>query len=78
MGTKPHRTAYRSPWQNPMAERWIGGCRRELFDDVIVFNELHAVRLARAYTGCFQPDRTHLGLEQCCTCSEVEMGGRSG
>jgi len=29
-------------------ERWIGSCRRELFDHVIAFNELHAVRLARA------------------------------
>ncbi len=62
MSTKPCRTAYRSPWQNPVAERWIGGCRRELFDHVIVFNEQHAVRLARAYIGYFHEDRTHLGL----------------
>jgi hypothetical protein len=64
MGTKPRRTAYRSPWQNPMAERWIGGCRRELFDHVIVFNELHAVRLARSYIAYFHEDRTHLGLNK--------------
>ena len=62
MGTKPCRTAYRSPWQNPVAERWIGGCRRELFDHVIVLNDKHAVRLARAYVGYFHEDRTHLGL----------------
>ena len=68
MGTKPHRTAYRSPWQNPMAERWIGGCRRELFDHVIVLNELHAVRLARAYTSYFHEDRTHLGLDKDTPC----------
>ena len=55
-------SAYRSPWQNPVAERWIGGCRRELFDHVVVFNERHAVRLARAYIGYFHEDRTHLGL----------------
>ncbi len=30
MGTKPRRISYRSPWQNPAAERWIGSCRREL------------------------------------------------
>ncbi len=64
MGTKPSRTAYRSPWQNPVAERWIGGCRRELFDHVIVFNERHAVRLARGYLGYFHEDRTHLGLDK--------------
>jgi len=68
MGTKPHRTAYRSPWQNPIAERWIGGCRRELFDHVIVFNELHAVRLARSYIAYFHEDRTHLGLDKDTPC----------
>ena len=26
IGTKPCRTAFMSPWQNPVAERWIGGC----------------------------------------------------
>ena len=34
VGTKPSRTAYRSPWQNPVAERWIGTCRREMLDHV--------------------------------------------
>ncbi len=62
MGTNPCRTAYRSPWQNPVAERWIGGCRRELFDHVVFFNEKLAVGLARAYVGYFHEDRTHLGL----------------
>ena len=62
LGMEPCRTAYRSPWQNPVAERWIGGCRHELFDHVIVFNERHAVRLARSYIAYFQHDRTHLGL----------------
>jgi hypothetical protein len=64
MGTKPCRTSYRSPWQNPVAERWIGGCRRELFDHVVVFSERHAVRLARVYIAYFHEDRTHLGLRK--------------
>jgi len=62
MATKPCRTSYRSPWQNPVAERWIGGCRRELFDHVVVRGESHAVRLAWAYIDYFHEDRTHLGL----------------
>lgn len=61
-GTKPCRTAYRSPWQNPVAERWIGGARRDLFDHVVVLGEKHAVRLARLYIDYFHEDRTHLGL----------------
>ena len=64
MGTAPCRTAYHSPWQNPIAERWIGGIRRELFEHVIVFNERHAVRLAREYIRYFHDDRTHLGLHK--------------
>ena len=64
MGSKPCRTSYRSPWQNPVGERWIGGARRELFDHVIVFGEKHAVRLARRYISYFHEDRTHLGLDK--------------
>jgi transposase InsO family protein len=30
LGSDLVRTAYRSPWQNDVAERWVGSCRREL------------------------------------------------
>jgi len=30
MGSLPVRTAFRSPWQNGIAERWVGSCRRDL------------------------------------------------
>lgn len=39
LGSKLMRTAYRSPWQNGVAERWVGSCRRELLDHVIVLSE---------------------------------------
>ena len=39
IGAKPARTAFRCPWQNPVAERWIGSAGRELLDHVVVFNE---------------------------------------
>lgn len=35
LGSEPIRTAYRSPWQNGVAERWVGSCRRELLDHVM-------------------------------------------
>ena len=38
LGSELIRTAYRSPWQNGMAERWVGSCRRELLDHVIVLS----------------------------------------
>ncbi len=62
MGIKPSRTAYRCPWQNPVAERWIGSCRRELLEHVVVFGERHLVRLIRSYLEYYHGDRSHLGL----------------
>jgi len=29
----------RSPWQNGIAERWVGNCRRELLDHVNILNQ---------------------------------------
>src|SRR5258708_6077336 len=38
-GIEPKQTSFRSPWQNGVAERWVGNCRRDLLDHVIVLNE---------------------------------------
>ncbi len=51
-----------SPWKNPVAERWIGSCRRELLDHVVVLGQRHLVRLVRAYIAYHARDRTHLSL----------------
>ncbi len=64
MGTKPRRISDRSPWQNPVAERWIGSCRRELLEHVVVFDQRHLIRLMRSYTGYYHEDRCHLGLDK--------------
>ncbi len=58
-GTIPRRTAYRSPWQNGVAERWVGSCKRELIDHVIVFNEDHLRRLLREYVNYYNAERVH-------------------
>jgi hypothetical protein len=50
----------RSPWQNGVAERWVGSCRRELLDHVIVLNESHLRRLVRDYLEYYHEDRIHL------------------
>ena len=61
-GLKPKRTSIQSPCQNGTAERWAGGCRRELLDYVIPLNEEHLRRLMREYICYFHEDRTHDGL----------------
>ncbi len=61
-GLKPKRTSIRSPWQNGIAERWVGGCRRELLDHVIPLNEKHLRRLLREYVDYFEHDRIHDSL----------------
>ena len=62
MGSEPVRTAFRSPWQNGVAERWVGSCRRDLLDHVIILNERHLKRLMAEYVRYYHEDRTHLGL----------------
>ena len=62
LGSQPTRTAFRSPWQNGVAERWVGSCRRDLLDHVIVLNEQHLKRLMSEYVRYYHEDRTHLGL----------------
>lgn len=47
-----------------MAERFVGSCRRDLLDDVIVLNERHLKRLMTEYARYYHDDRTHLGLEK--------------
>lgn len=41
MGIEPIRTAFRSPWQNGVAVRFVATVRRELLDHVIILNERH-------------------------------------
>jgi len=62
-GTLEVRTAYRSPWQNPYVERFIGTLRRELLDHVIVLNQAHLERLLREFIhDYYHIARPHQGL----------------
>jgi len=63
-GMKLKRTSPASPWQNGVAERWIGSCRRELLDHVIALYESHLRRLIRDYISCHISDRTHDSLDK--------------
>ena len=62
MGIKPRRIAYCSPWQNCVAERWLGSCRRALLGHVVVFGRRRLVGLIRSYknaTRCEYDGRLH-------------------
>jgi transposase InsO family protein len=64
LGLEQIRTAFRSPWQNGFAERWIGSLRRDCLDHVIAINEWQLRRVVRSYVDYYHEDRTHLGLEK--------------
>ena len=61
-GLKPVRTSVQAPWQNGIAERWIGSCRRELLDHIIALDENHLLRLLREYVAYHHGDRIHDSL----------------
>ena len=58
----PKRTAFRSPWQNGTAERFVGSVRRELLDHVVVMTEDHLRRLLREYTEYYNNERVHTSI----------------
>jgi transposase InsO family protein len=64
MDIAPIRTMVGCPWQNGVAGRWVGSCRRELLDHVIALNESHLKRLLGSYINYYHQDRPHCGLEK--------------
>ena len=62
-GIEEVRIAYRSPWQNPFIERFIGTLRRELLDHVIVLSQSHLERMLGQYIDeYYHVARPHQGL----------------
>jgi len=61
-GLKVKRTGIQAPWQNGVAEGWVGSCRRELLDHVIALGEAHLRRLIREYVAYHHEDRIHDAL----------------
>ena len=58
------RTAPRSPWQNPYAERLVGSVRRECLDHIVVFSESSLRRTLKSYFDYYLGSRTHLSLDK--------------
>jgi len=60
---KEVRIAYKSPWQNPYIERFVGTLRRGLLDHVIVLNQSHLNRLLSEFIQEYHVARPHQGLD---------------
>ena len=52
----------RTPRMNAIAERWIGGCRRELLDRTLIWNQAHLRRILRQYETHHNQHRPHRSL----------------
>ena len=64
LGVEEVKSAPRSPWQNPFAERMIGTFRRELTNHVIVLDERHLKRLLGDFIAYYHDWRCHLSLDK--------------
>jgi putative transposase len=53
----------RTPRMNAITERWIGGCRRELLDRTLVWNQAHLRRILREYEIHHNQHRPHRSLQ---------------
>ena len=49
----------RTPRMNAIAERWIGGCRRELLDRTLIWNQGHLRHILRDYEDHHNQHRPH-------------------
>jgi putative transposase len=52
----------RTPRMNAIAERWIGGCRRELLDRTLIWNQAHLRRILHEYETHHNQHRPHRSL----------------
>jgi hypothetical protein len=48
---------------NAIAERWIGGCRRELLDRTLIWNQRHLWWVLRQYGTHHNQHRPHRSLD---------------
>ena len=80
----------RTPRMNAIAERWIGGCRRELLDRALIWNQSHLQQILRDYENHDNQHRPHrflhgaaplkslpepVDLEQYCVRRQARVGG---
>jgi transposase InsO family protein len=57
-------TAPQAPRMNAIMERWIGSCRREILDRILLMNEHHLRKVPAEYESHFNTHRPHRSLNQ--------------
>ena len=63
-GIRTVRSAVQAPRMNSIMERWIGGCRRELLNRTLVWNQRHLMIVLREYEDFYNTHRPHRTLKQ--------------
>ena len=63
-GVRVIRSAVQVPRMNPVMERWIGSCRRELLDRTLAWNQRHLMTVLREYEDFCSTRRPHRTLSQ--------------
>ena len=67
----------RTPRMNAIAERWIGGCRRELLDRTLIWNQDHLRQILRQYETHHNQHRPHRSLARRCPAETATTTGHS-
>ena len=63
-GVRIVRSAVQAPRMNPVMERWIGSCRRELLDRTLIWNQRHLMMVLREHEDFYDAHRPHRALKQ--------------
>jgi transposase InsO family protein len=58
-GARVIQTPLMAPWANAHAERWIGSCRRECLDWMLIASESHLRNVLREYVEHYNDERPH-------------------
>jgi transposase InsO family protein len=76
MGIRDRPISPGSPWQNGIAERFVGTLRRECLDHMLIFGEAHLRQVLSFYAEYYNEVRTHSGLGKDAPLSrEVQRSG---
>ena len=65
-GVEVLKLPYRAPRANSIAERFVGTCRREVLDHLLIFSAHHLEAVIKQFLAHYHHARPHQGLQQRC------------